>query len=122
MIRVRLILLFVAFAFSAPRANEYLDMVASPAKSMAPATIKVRLKVEPMADNRVLDVVADSGDFYRLSEVTLDGASAPRTIVVEFPGLPGGTYVLHGELRTQSGERRASVFQEVTVLPSTRER
>jgi hypothetical protein len=118
-----LFLLFVVlFACSTVRANDYLDMVASPSKSMAPATIRVRLKVEPMTDNRVLDVVADSGEFYRLSEVSLDGASAPRTITVEFSGLPGGTYVLHGELRTQNGERRASVFQEITVLPSNRAR
>jgi hypothetical protein len=105
-----------------PIASERLTMVVSPNKSMAPATIRVRLGVEPASENRILDVVADSGDFYRSSEIPLDGEHAPHTIVVEFPSLPAGAYTVRGMIRDSGGHRCASVDQEVTVLPSIRDR
>ena len=73
-------------------------------------------------ENRVLSVIADSGDFYRGSEMPLDGERAPHTIVVEFPGLPGGTYVVRGTIRDSSGHQCASADQEVTVIPSLGDR
>ena len=53
-------------------------MVVTPSKSMAPATIRVRVGVAPDADNRVLNVIADSGAYYRSSEIQLDGDRARR--------------------------------------------
>jgi hypothetical protein len=103
-------------------ATERLTMVVSPSKAMAPATIRVRLGVAPAAENRVLDVVADSGDFYRSSQIPLDGERAPHTIVVEFLNLPGGAYVVNGTLRDASGHRNGSVFEAVTVISSAGER
>jgi hypothetical protein len=103
-------------------AGERLSMVVTPARSSAPATVRVRIGIQPAAENRVLHVIADSGDFYRSSEIQLDGERAPHTIAVEFRSLPGGTYVVHGMLRDDTGRQSASVIQEITVVPSVRER
>jgi hypothetical protein len=88
---------------------------------MAPATIRVRLVVEPSADNRALNVIADSGGYYRSSEIQLDGDRAPRLLVVEFPSLPGGSYTVQGMLTDSSGRKSASAIQEIRVVHSARE-
>ena len=64
--------------------NERLIMAISPAQSFAPSNVMVRLRVEPDAANRMLEVIADSGEYYRSSRVPLAGQDAPHTIVVEF--------------------------------------
>jgi hypothetical protein len=112
----------LALAAPALNGSERLTMAVSPAKAMAPATVRVRFGVEPASDNRILDVVADSGDFYRSSQVPLDGERAPHTIAVEFRNLPGGTYVVRGMLGDGSGHHHASVFDEVVIIPSAGER
>jgi hypothetical protein len=113
--------ILLVLAAPRPQAIQRITMVVSPSKAMAPATLRVRLGVEPTTENRALDVVVDSGDFFRSSEIALDGERAPRTIIMEFPGLPGGTYVVRGMIRDVSGHPRASVDQEVTVIRSVRE-
>jgi hypothetical protein len=102
-------------------AGERLTMIVTPSKSMAPATIRVRVALEPAAENRVLNVIADSGDYYRSSEIQLDGEHAPRTIVVTFPSLPGGSYTVQGMVRDGSGRRCASVIEEIRVVASASE-
>lgn len=123
-INVRLIALTFLFGLtvSGLNANERLTMVVTPAKSMAPATIRVRLSVEPAVENRFLEVVADSGDFYRSSQIQLDSERAPHTIVVEFPGLRSGSYVVSGMVRDGSGHLCASAHEEVSVISSAVER
>jgi hypothetical protein len=119
-INVRLTTLTFLFGLtvSGLNANERLTMVVSPAKSMAPATIRVRLGVEPAMENRSLEVVVDSGDFYRSSQILLDSERAPHTIAMEFPSLRSGTYVVSGMLRDGSGHLCASVHEEVSVIAS----
>jgi hypothetical protein len=58
-----------------------LTFALSPVHSFAPATVRIRARVEPNADNRVLTIVADGPDFYRRSDLPLDGEEAPRTII-----------------------------------------
>jgi hypothetical protein len=103
-------------------AGERLTMIVTPARSIAPATIRVRVRVEPAASNRVLNVVADSGDYYRSSEIPLDGERAPRTLVVQFPSVPGGDYVVHSTLLDENGRRSASAMTAIKVVPLTGER
>ncbi len=112
----------LALAATGLNAGERLTMVVSPAKAMAPATVRARFGVEPASENRVLDVVADSGDFYRSSQIPLDGERAPHTVAVEFRNLPGGTYVVRGTLGDASGHHYASVFDEVVIISSAGER
>jgi hypothetical protein len=105
-------------AASELRPSEPVTMTVDPPMSFAPADLRVRLDVAPRADNRFLVVVAESDEFYRGSELPLDAEDAPRTVMVQFRGLPGGAYLVSGEVRDAGGRRLAVVRREVKVLPS----
>jgi hypothetical protein len=98
--------------------GERLTMAVSPAQSFAPTTLTVRVHVKPDAENRALEVVAESGDYYRSSRMQLDGNEAPQTIVVELRSLPGGDYEVRGALIDESGRARALVRMQVIVIGS----
>lgn len=67
-------------------------MSVSPALSIAPANLFIRLSIEPHAANRLVEVEAESDRFYRSSQIALAGDHGPRTVVLEFRALPGGQY------------------------------
>src|SRR5262245_46429598 len=54
-------------------AGERLTMRVSPAVSFAPANLIVRAFIEAHNENRAVAIIAESQDFYRSSEVQLDG-------------------------------------------------
>lgn len=97
--------------------SERLTMAVSPTQSFAPTNVMVRLHVEPDADDRVLEVSADSGEYYRSSRVPLEGQDAPHTIVVELRNLPSGVYEVRAAIVDNTGHARASARRQVTVLP-----
>jgi hypothetical protein len=84
--------------------------------SVAPADLRARLDVTPRADNRFL-VVAESDELYRGSELPLDAEYTPRTVMVQFRGLPAGADAVSAEARDAGGRRLAVVGREVKVLP-----
>lgn len=87
------------------RAAEKLDLRVTPAVSMAPASVLVRATVQHDADNRELEIVADSSDFYRRSVVDLDGEQAPKTTELKLIDIPGGEYEITATLLNVHGER-----------------
>ena len=93
-------------------------MAVSPLQSFAPTNLTIRVHVEPDADNRTLEVVAESGEYYRSSRIQLDGADAPRTISVEMRNLPGGDYDVRSALIDGAGRERAAVRTQIVVLGS----
>ena len=93
-------------------------MKVTPAAAFAPANLVVRAVVETDADNRAIAVVAESEDFYRSSEIQLDGDHAPRTNTVEFRSLPPGSYSVKVMLMGRSSEPRATLQQQVNVMAS----
>ena len=95
-----------------------LTLKVSPAISLAPADLIVRAVVEADPENRWMEIVADSTDFYRASEIQLDGEKAPRTTTFEFRSLPPGTYQVRGVLTGSGGQPRASAQQQVSVIGS----
>jgi hypothetical protein len=97
-------------------AGEKISLKATPEISFAPAHLVVRTAVEPDADNRALEVVIDSPDFYRSSLIQLEGDQAPRTAVVEFRGVPGGNYEISARLLGQSGESRGIARRVIDVI------
>jgi hypothetical protein len=99
-------------------AGEKIVLRATPEISFAPAHLTVRTAIEPDPDNRSLEIVIDSQDFYRSSTIQLEGDLAPRTSVVEFRGVPGGTYEISARVRGQSGESRAQARRIVDVIAS----
>ena len=64
----------------------------SPRVGVEPAFVTVQVTIEADADNRRLEVAAESPDYRRSSEISLDGSRAPRVNIFEFPALPAGTY------------------------------
>ena len=92
------------------------SMRVSPTLAPAPAFVRVEAMVERDADNRTLTIVARSDDFYRSSEVQIDGASSPRIHVFEFPHLPSGNYEVTGILVGLHGQR-ATTTRIVRVAP-----
>jgi len=83
----------------------------------APAILTVRVSVQSAAENRMLQVVAESPDFYRSSEIQIDGANTPPLNVFEFRNLPTGTYRVTGVLVGVNG-RRAMISQLARVEPT----
>jgi hypothetical protein len=92
-------------------AGEVMRMQVSPSVARAPADLVVRISVEAAADNRFLLVVAESADFYRSSEIPMDGERTPPLSVFEFRSLPSGTYRVTGVLRGVNG--RHSVVSKI---------
>jgi len=97
-------------------AGERMTLKVSPAVAFAPANLTVRAFVEADADNRAIAIVAESADFYRSSEIQLDGDRAPRTNTFEFRSLPSGTYHVKAMLIGTGSEPRATLHQQVNVI------
>jgi hypothetical protein len=70
------------------------------------------------AQNRAVEVVAESPEYYRASEVQLNGEDAPRTTTFEFRSLPPGTYEVKAVLLDSAGEERAAALTQVNVIAS----
>jgi hypothetical protein len=84
--------------------------------------LRVRVRIDRNAENRTLEVVAVSDDFYRSSEIELDGEQAPETVAFEFRGLPSEDYEVLGVLKDRGGVRRAAAREQMQVIPSGGER
>jgi hypothetical protein len=98
------------------REAERLAIRVSPAVSFAPANLVVRVMVATDADNRGMEIIAESQEFYRSSEIQLDGDRAPRTTTFEFRSLPPGAYEVTATLLGPGGQERACVHQQVAII------
>jgi hypothetical protein len=108
----------IAAAASPIRANDRLALRVSPTVSVAPANLVVRATVEANRENRSIEIVAESEDFYRSSQIQLDGDRAPRTSLFEFRSLPTGYYQVRATLRDVSGKELASTQTQINVVGS----
>ena len=99
-------------------AGERMMLKVSPAVAFAPANLVVRATIPADADNRAVEIVAESDDFYRSSEIQLEGERAARTSTFEFRSLPPGTYEVRANLLGADGRSRAMIRQQVNVLAS----
>jgi hypothetical protein len=103
-------------ASTSTAADDKLTLRVTPSVSSAPSTLVVTARVPRDAGNRALVIEADSGNFFRASEIQLDGDRAPMIMELQFPNLPGGEYSVAARLRDQQGEETI-VRRTVTVLP-----
>jgi hypothetical protein len=116
----RVVILGAAIAAAAApiSANDRLALRVSPTVSFAPANLVVRATVEANPENRAIEIVAESDDFYRSSQMQLDGDRAPRTTLFEFRSLPTGSYQVRAILRGVSGKEITSTQTQINVVGS----
>jgi hypothetical protein len=112
------ILVTAAASSAGARDRERLAVRVTPAVSLAPANLVVRAVVDADSANRAIQISAESEDFYRSSEISLDGDRAPRTSQFEFRSLPPGSYEVRAVLIGSMGEERASITHQVDVIPA----
>lgn len=104
-------------AASAPLgAGERLTVRVSPSVAFAPANLIVRAMVESNSENRAIEIIAESEDFYRSSEIQLNGEHAPRTTLFELRSLPTGAYVVRATLKGEAGKELASTKSQLNVV------
>jgi len=99
-------------------AKEPFSIRVSRAVSFAPTDLVIRTRVEPDANNRAMEVVADSNGFYRSSAIQLEGDRAPKTTTFEFRSLPPGEYEVTAVVIGADGQRRALARAHVNVVES----
>ena len=112
-------ILVAAVILAAPAtlgAGERVALKVTPKVAFAPADLSVKAMVEADRANRSMQLEADSNEFYRSSEIQLDGEHAPRTTVFVFRGLPGGVYELRATVRGARGETLATTRSEADIV------
>ncbi|HEY3043476.1 MAG TPA: hypothetical protein VGJ39_05610 [Vicinamibacterales bacterium] len=115
---IKRVVFVVALAVALPLdGGEPLTVRVSPRLALEPAVLTVQAMIEASPDNRALEIIAESADFYRRSSIQLDGAHAPRLSVVEFKNLPTGTYDVTSVLVGSAGQR-AIVSRVFRVAPA----
>jgi hypothetical protein len=104
-------------AFSIPvHAGDRVSIRVSPAVGFAPANLLVRATVDVNAENRTLEIIAESPDFYRSSEITLDGDHAAKVTQLQFKSLPRGYYEVRAVLKGVSGREIAWTATNVNIV------
>lgn len=93
-----------------------LSLRVSPAVGTAPGYVTVTATVQPDSGNRRLEMIADSGSFYRSSEIQLEGENAPLITQIALKNLPRGEYAIVVVLRDSNG-RGTVARSAVRVLP-----
>ena len=99
--------------------HELLTAQISPRITSAPGYVVVRAFVDASDDNRGLEVIAQSDDFVRSSTIELNGGSAPRLNVFDFPNLPAGEYEVRAALFGTNGIR-ATTARTVLIVSGPR--
>jgi hypothetical protein len=97
-------------------AGDKLSLRVSPAVAFAPANLTIRAMIEADPGNQLVTIAAESPDFYRSSEIPLNGDRAPRTTMYELRGIPSGTYEVKATLFGPGRHERAVARQQVDVV------
>jgi hypothetical protein len=92
-----------------------IDVRVSPTVAMAPAYVRALVTIPRDASNRLLRVSLDSGDFYRSSDLPLEGARAAFSHQLSWRSVPSGLYLVTVELYG-TGELKEVVRREIRVV------
>jgi hypothetical protein len=97
--------------------TERLTMKVSPSMTVAPGFVRIEARVERDPSNRVVRIIAESDDFYRSSDIPIDGENGPAIATLDLRRLPTGTYHVTGILVGTDGQRAAAT-RVLRVAPS----
>ncbi|HEV8396075.1 MAG TPA: hypothetical protein VGQ37_17465 [Vicinamibacterales bacterium] len=97
-------------------AGEPVSIRVSPSVSIAPSMLAIRVSVTPQPQNRALEIVVDSSDFYRLSRVELDGDRAPTVNELKVGSVPAGDYEVTATVIGADGRRGSVARAHVEVM------
>ena len=75
---------------------------------MSPAQMRSLVRVAPHEDNRRLRIEIDSPDYYRASEIDLDGKNAAPNHYFAWSALPAGSYSIVATVLGVNGPRASS--------------
>ena len=84
---------------------------ATPLIAFAPAGVRVEMWIPPHEDNRRLEVRCQNEEFYRESDVQLDGDKSGALQSVEWRALPEGIYEVQASLWGIHGLRGSDRIQ-----------
>jgi hypothetical protein len=93
-----------------------LDLHVSPAIASAPAMLRIRATIAPKVDQRALTIVIESEDYFRSSEMSLEGEDAPRHLFLEYSNLPAGVYDVQATVVDADGNPMSAAHRCVAVL------
>jgi hypothetical protein len=92
-----------------------LTLRVTPRLAWIGSAVQALVRIIPDDRNRRLQITVDSPDYYRSSDVTLDGADARRSHLLLLTSLPAGSYAIHAVVYGTSGER-GRIEQQFDVL------
>lgn len=111
-----LVLTLLALSTAPLLAGERIGVHVTPSVAFAPADLQVRASIPADEDNRAIEIIAESHNFYSSSEIQLDGDKAPTTATVEFRSVPVGLYSVRVVVKGTSGKELGSARTEVTIV------
>jgi hypothetical protein len=69
-----------------------------------PASVNIMVAVQPNQQNRLLRVEADGDNFFRSSDIELNGEEGGKYHTMWFKNLPAGQYTVRATVLSGSGE------------------
>jgi hypothetical protein len=106
---------------SAEHSNTPVTLLVTPRFAMVGGSAQAVVRVSPAVENRRLRITVDSPDYFRSSDVTLDGADSARTHFVPLQSLTAGSYEVLAVVYGTQGERGRSE-QKFDVLGAQEDR
>ena len=103
-------------AVAPAKSADELTLRLTPRVVSAPGFLRSLIRVAPNDANRVLRVEIDSDNYYRSSDIPLEGASAPTSHFVDWKQVPAGNYDLIVSVLGTSGDARAVRRLDFQVL------
>ena len=100
-------------------AGEPVSVRVNPSVAIAPTTLAIRVKVPPQAENRALEIVVDSNDFYRSSRMQLEGDKGPVTNTLNIGSVPAGDYEVTATVIGADGKRTTTARAHAEVMSTT---
>ena len=88
--------------------KDRLRTLVYPSFARAPAVVTIQALIEREDGNRLLEIAAESGGYFRSSTIELSGADAARVHVVQFRSIPAGEYSVWVVLKGVGGDVRAT--------------